>query len=81
MIKRFISWCKHHVELYKERKQINLVKYAESSFNVEEYRGKIWFTFNSNLVCPISFLCEDETKIVATLAKLRKTYYADVIEK
>ena len=46
-------------------------KAAKVIFQVEEYKGKLWLTFNGSLVCPMEMF---KTETIEALTEIRKLY-------
>jgi hypothetical protein len=49
----------------------NKIKEAKAIYQIEEYEGKFWLTFNGALVCPTDMFI---TKPLAALDEIRKLY-------
>lgn len=58
-------------EEFKQARHVRAVRMSEEMYQVREYDGELWFTFNSNLVCPVSMLKDDA---IAALERMRNAY-------
>ena len=57
---------------YQERKRIERIeKRAEEIFQITEYDGRLWFTYETFLYCPCSMMGDDA---IGALVALRKSY-------
>ena len=64
---------------YQERKRIERIeKRAEEIFQITEYDGRLWFTYETFLYCPCSMMGDDE---IGALVALRKSYIDRKIKK
>lgn len=55
-----------------ERKRIEWIeKRADEIFQITEYDGRLWFTYETFLYCPCSMMGDDT---IGALATLRKNY-------
>lgn len=57
----------------KEREEKYLFAKANETYQVKEYMGKIWLTYNGALVCPQEMLNGDITEV---LNQIRVMYVA-----
>lgn len=59
-----------------ERAQELLVQSANDIFQITEYDGKLWFTYDDNLFCPCELACKDKSpdEYVNMLDVIRKLY-------
>ena len=53
-----------------ERRQLQAEETATSLYQIKEYNGEIWLTFNQNLVCPCSMLNEDPVEAIKVMREL-----------
>lgn len=57
---------------YQERKRIERIeKRADEIFQITEYDGRLWFTYETFLYCPCSMMGDDA---IGALVALRKSY-------
>lgn len=71
-----MEWIKNFIEQQrlkqKERKEKEVEKRAEEIYQVTEYDGELWFTYNGHLFCPCGLLsCSD---VVDEVEKIRELY-------
>ena len=52
-MKKFVQRLRQH---FAAKKHQRLVSAAESIFQIKEYEGNLWITYDGNLVMPISML-------------------------
>ena len=56
----------------KEQKRIERIeKRADEIFQITEYDGRLWFTYETFLYCPCSMMSDDA---IGALVALRKNY-------
>ena len=48
----------------RESNKKKVIEKAYSLFQIIEYKGEVWFTYDGNLVCPCSMFKEEATKAV-----------------
>ena len=58
-------------EIYRKKKDENRRFAAENIYQVKEYGGELWITYNNGLVCPTSMLKVDP---VEALKKMRELF-------
>lgn len=64
---------------YQERKRIERIeKRADEIFQITEYDGRLWFTYETFLYCPCSMMGDDA---IGALVALRKSYIDRKIKK
>lgn len=65
---------KEYVKKWKNRramkKRLQREWKAEELFQLKEYNGKIWLTFNGNRVCPCDMLKEQPVEAVRQMREL-----------
>lgn len=57
----------------KEHRSIRMLEHAKEVFQLKEYMGKIWLTYNGGLVCPSDMISGD---IIERLNEMRCMYAA-----
>ena len=61
-------------ERYRNNKTANkheeVVKYSQNLYQLREYNGEIWLTYDGHLICPGSMLKEEPVKAVTDIRKL-----------
>jgi hypothetical protein len=71
-----MNTIKHYFKLYtermKEKRHQRLVRRSEELFQIREYKGKVWFTYNGELICPTSILFNSAT--MTSLQQIRELY-------
>lgn len=60
-------------EKREERKRIDVKERARELFQIREYNGQLWFTYNGSLFCPCSLMGDVENG-VNILEKIRNLY-------
>jgi hypothetical protein len=55
----------------EEEKKAEVAETAASLYQVCEFRGELWLTYNGDLVCPSSMLKDD---VVKAVEKIRLLY-------
>lgn len=46
-----------------------VVARAQTLFQVREYKGTMWFTYDDNLVCPCSYFKDEATVVLSLMRK------------
>lgn len=81
MIKKILNWWRKNKENdVKKEQEFKTSQAEEKSFElyqIKEFNGHVWFTFNDELVCPTSFF-KDENNVVDILCQMRKLYVCEV---
>lgn len=65
------QWLRNKSESMKKRKIVHILDYASELYQIHEYKGQLWLTFNSCLICPADMLKGD---MLETLTKIREMY-------
>jgi hypothetical protein len=55
------------IGLYNSRKT---EKEAEETYQIKEYGGELWLTFNGSLVCPCSMLNKEPVEAIKQMREL-----------
>ena len=70
-----MGWFSDYLENLKTRRKANKEKYikerANDIYQITEYCGRLWFTYNGSLFCPCDMM-KDEPLVA--LNKLREGY-------
>lgn len=65
------KWWQNKSKSIKELKTMHILDYASELYQIHEYGGKLWLTFNSCLICPADMLKDN---IIDSLTKIRELY-------
>lgn len=65
------QWLRYRYNSMKKRKLARVFDYACELYQIQEYDGKLWLTFNANFICPCDMLKDDA---LDTLTKIRQMY-------
>lgn len=71
LIKRYKKRC-------EERHEKQVKEHAEDLYQIREYKGQVWLTFNGYLICPCTFL---EIDYVHALEDIRGMYVERELSK
>lgn len=73
-------WAQHNERIKQgeyEETVAEAVKKACDLYQVQEFHGALWLTYDGNLVCPTDFLCNGGDMVKVIFA-LRTLYIKDV---
>ena len=71
ILERWREWRENHKCNKLEKAKEQAEQEAEDLFQIAEYDGDVWLTFDDNLVCPCYMLKSD---VIASLNIMRELY-------
>ena len=81
MFKRIFNWYRRQKANDKQQRNDFELKQAKEKadelYQIREYNGNIWLTYDGHLVCPVTMFA-DSAFVVTTLRTLRELYVKDI---
>lgn len=70
-----MGWFSNYLENFKTRCKANTERYikerANDIYQITEYGGRLWFTYNGSLFCPCDMM---KKELLDALAELRSSF-------
>ena len=75
-----MNWLRKYWETFKASRKSNAEKYvkecAKRTFQITEYNGRFWFTYNGSRFCPCDMMKEEP---IDALSELRSLYINELL--
>jgi len=62
---------KNYKENKRDKRKADVVKHSKDLYQLQEYNGEVWMTYDGHLVCPTTMLVDEA---VVAIEKMRDMY-------